>query len=276
MFTLRFDMRAPAGGAPAADLYRAALEMVEGGEARGCLAVQVSERVGRRNVVETAQKLGITEPLDGTPAIALGVSETTLLEMTGAYATFANLGRGVWPRGIDRITARDGTVLYERQGGGPGAVASGQAVVKMLDVMAATVEWGTGKKAKLDRPIYGKTGTSQNFRDAWFVGLSRDVVTGVWVGNDNSAPMNKVTGGSLPVAIWHDFMAQALQGSPPEDVRRPQAVEAVAIASPADTGDDPVGSWLSNLLGGDKSSSKTSKKSQPEKAGLRPQQGNNK
>ncbi len=251
------------------------------------VAVQVSERVGRRRVVETAQKLGITEPLDGTPAIALGVSETTLLEMTGAYATFANLGNGVWPRGIERITARDGTVLYERQGAGPGAVASGAAVGKMLDVMGATVDWGTAKKAKLDRPVYGKTGTSQNFRDAWFIGLSRDVVTGVWVGNDNNAPMDKVTGGSLPVAIWHDFMAQALQGTPPADVRRPQAVEAVAIATPVDTGDDPVGSWLSNLFGGDNGTTKSSgggvnssKKSERdaarEKAGLPKLQGNNK
>jgi penicillin-binding protein 1A len=250
------------------------------------VAVQVSERIGRKHVVETAQKLGITEPLDGTPAIALGVSETTLLEMTGAYATFANMGKGVWPRGIERITARDGTVLYERQGAGPGAVASGQAVGKMLDVMGATVDWGTGKKAKLDRPVYGKTGTSQNFRDAWFIGVSRDVVTGVWVGNDDNTPMDKVTGGSLPVAIWHDFMAQALQGTPPADVRRPQSIGAVAVATPADTGEDPVGSWLSNLFNGENaaasggsgvnSSKKSERDAAREKAGLPKLQGNNK
>jgi penicillin-binding protein 1A len=248
------------------------------------VAVQVSERIGRQHVVETAQKLGITEPLDGTPAIALGVSETTLLEMTGAYATFANLGNGVWPRGIERITARDGTVLYERQGSGPGAVASGQAVGRMLDVMGSTVDWGTAKKAKLDRPVYGKTGTSQNFRDAWFIGLSRDVVTGIWVGNDNNAPMDKVTGGSLPVAIWHDFMAQALQGTPPEDVRRPQAIAAIAVATPVDLGSQKSdGSWLSNLFGGDtggggnvNSTKKSERDAAREKAGLPKLQGNNK
>src|SRR6185369_4989310 len=173
---------------------------------------------------------GITEPLDSTPAIALGVSETTLLEMTGAYATFANQGNGVWPFGIERIAARDGTVLYERQGSGPGPVASGPAVRKMLDVMAATVEDGTARRAKLDRPVYGKTGTSQNFRDAWFIGLTRDMVTGVWVGNDNNAPMDKVTGGTLPVMIWHDFMAPALANTPIADVQPPGG-DIVAAAS---------------------------------------------
>ncbi|MBL9033436.1 MAG: hypothetical protein JNN33_01660, partial [Rhodospirillaceae bacterium] len=220
---------------------------------------------------------GITEQLDSTPAVALGVSETTLIEMTGAYATFANRGNGVWPRGIERIAARDGTVLYERLGSGPGAVASGQAVNKMLDVMQATVDWGTAKKAKLDRPVYGKTGTSQSFRDAWFVGLSRDLVTGVWVGNDDNTPMDKVTGGSLPVAIWHDFMVQALNGTPPEDVRRPQSVEAVAIATPGDLGQQKIpeedATWLENLLGGGSTG-----KAKPEanKTGLRPTQGSNK
>ncbi len=241
------------------------------------VAIQLSEKVGRKRVIETALRLGITEPLDATPAVALGVSETTLLEMTGAYATFANRGNGVWPRGIDRITARDGTVIYERLGSGPGEVASGQAVNKMLDVMQATVEWGTAKKAKQDRPVYGKTGTSQSFRDAWFVGLSRDLVAGVWVGNDDNTPMDKVTGGTLPVAIWHDFMAQALAGTPPEDVRRPQAIEAVAIATPGDTGQaktpEEDGSWIEKLLNG---GSDDSTKQKQQKTGLRPTQGNNK
>lgn len=241
------------------------------------VAVQLSEKVGRQRVVETALRLGITEQLDSTPAVALGVSETTLIEMTGAYATFANRGNGVWPRGIERIAARDGTVLYERLGSGPGAVASGQAVNKMLDVMQATVDWGTAKKAKLDRPVYGKTGTSQSFRDAWFVGLSRDLVTGVWVGNDDNTPMDKVTGGSLPVAIWHDFMVQALDGTPPEDVRRPQSVEAVAIATPGDLGQQKIpeedATWLENLLGG---GSTDKAKPAANKTGLRPTQGSNK
>jgi penicillin-binding protein 1A len=246
------------------------------------VAVQLSERVGRGKVIDTAHRLGITEPLDNNPAIALGVSETTLLEMTGAYATFANQGNGVWPFGIERIAARDGTVLYERQGSGPGPVASAASVRKMLDVLAATVENGTARKAKIDRPVYGKTGTSQNFRDAWFVGLASDLVTGVWVGNDDNAPMDKVTGGTLPVVIWHDFMAPALVGTPVADVARPGADVIAAATAP-----ESEGSWLTELLtgsGGNAAPSKpkpaklekSSVDKQREKTGLRPLQGNNK
>jgi penicillin-binding protein 1A len=219
--------------------------------------------------------------LDNNPAIALGVSETTLLEMTGAYATFANQGNGVWPFGIERISARDGTVLYERQGSGPGPVASGPAVRKMLDVMAATVEDGTAKRAKLDRPVYGKTGTSQNFRDAWFIGLTRDMVTGVWVGNDDNAPMDKVTGGTLPVMIWHDFMAPALATTPIADVQRPGG-DILAAATDINTqGGQSEGSWLSELLtGGTKNKpakpDKSSVDKVRQKAGLPPLKGNNK
>jgi len=246
------------------------------------VAVQLSERVGRTKVIDTAHRLGITEPLDSTPAIALGVSETTLLEMTGAYAAFANQGNGVWPFGIERIAARDGTVLYERQGSGPGPVASGPAVRKMLDVMAATVEGGTARKAKLDRPVYGKTGTSQNFRDAWFIGLTRDMVTGVWVGNDNNAPMDKVTGGTLPVTIWHDFMAPVLANTPIADVQRPGGDIVAAASTDLNTqGGQSQGSWLSELLGGETKAkpAKTDKSSLDklrEKSGLPPLKGNNK
>jgi len=246
------------------------------------VAVQLSERVGRTKVIDTAHRLGITEPMDNSAAIALGVSETTLLEMTGAYTTFANLGNGVWPFGIERIAARDGTVLYERQGSGPGPVASGPAVRKMLDVMAATVEDGTARRAKLDRPVYGKTGTSQNFRDAWFIGLTGDMVTGVWVGNDNNAPMDKVTGGTLPVMIWHDFMAPALASTPIADVRRPAGDVIAAASTDLNTqSGQSQGSWLSELLtGGAKSkpakAQKTSVDKVREKAGLPPLKGNNK
>lgn len=248
------------------------------------VAVQLSERVGRGKVIDTAHRLGITEPLDNNPAIALGVSETTLLEMTGAYATFANQGNGVWPFGIERITARDGTVLYERQGSGPGMVASAASVRKMLDVMGATVDHGTARKAKLDRPVYGKTGTSQNFRDAWFIGLTSDLVTGVWVGNDDNAPMDKVTGGTLPVTIWHDFMAPALSNTPVADVRRPGG-DIIASATDIAVPGESDSSWLTELLtgaGGEGKAAKPAKTDKSsiddlrEKAGLPPLRGNNK
>lgn len=228
------------------------------------VAVQLSEQVGRKNVIAAAQRLGITTPIGNDASIALGTSETTLLEMTTAYTVFANQGKGVWPFSINRITTRAGDVLYERGGSGPGRVASATATNAMLDVMNAVVEWGTGKKAKIDRPVYGKTGTSQNFRDAWFIGLTADLVTGVWVGNDNGAAMDKVTGGSLPVVIWHDFMAEALANVPPRDISRatggtlvasagapvelaPQAAKPVETAPAEESG---IGALLSTILGG--------------------------
>lgn len=227
------------------------------------VAVQLSERVGRRNVIATAQRLGITSPIGNDASIALGTSEASLLDMTAAYAVFANQGRGVWPYTITRITTRTGEVLYERSGSGPGRVASGTAVNAMLDVMGAAVTDGTGRKAALDRPAYGKTGTTQNFRDAWFVGLTADLVTGVWVGNDNNSAMDAVTGGSLPVAIWHDFMRDALAEVPPRDVPRPAggALATGTTAAPVELGPavaapapsaapSGIGALLESILGG--------------------------
>jgi len=159
------------------------------------VAVQLAQRVTPAQVVETAKRLGIDTPLGNDASIALGTSESTVLEMTGAYATFANKGQGVLPYGITRIATRDGQVLYQRQGSGLGTVASPTAVREMVDVMSATVDWGTGKGAQIDRPAAGKTGTSQNYHDAWFIGITGQLVTGVWVGNDDNSPMNKVTGG---------------------------------------------------------------------------------
>lgn len=231
------------------------------------VAVRLSEQTGRKNVIATAQRLGITSPISGDASIALGTSEASLLDMTTAYAVFANQGRGVWPYTINRITTRSGNVLYERGGSGPGRVAGGMAVNAMLDVMAAVTGWGTGKKAALDRPTYGKTGTSQNFRDAWFIGFTADLVTGIWVGNDDNSAMDQVTGGSLPVEIWHDFMVDALAGTPARDVVRPAGGYLAAPATQAPTELSPapaavpeeapsgIGALLDSILGGGSESS---------------------
>ena len=179
------------------------------------VAVRLSEEAGRRRVAEAARRLGISSELEVSPSIALGTSEVSLLELTGSYAVFANRGRGVWPYGIAEIRDASGRVLYRRQGGGPGSVVGGRAVDQMTDLMTAVVEWGTGKAAKLDRPAAGKTGTSQEFRDAWFVGFTNELVAGVWLGNDDDTPMKKVTGGGLPARLWGRVMARALAGQPP-------------------------------------------------------------
>ena len=203
------------------------------------VAVQVSERVGRKNVVEAARRLGITSDLTTGPSIALGSSGVSLLELTGAYATFDNGGYGVWPRGIEQIRDRNGGVLYQREGTGPGLLVEPQQVYDMVDLMTGVVDSGTGRGASLGRPAAGKTGTGQDFRDAWFIGFTAELVTGVWVGNDDNSPMKKVTGGSLPTQLWHAFMASALAGEPIRPLPLPDRTAQVAAIIPGIDGEYP-------------------------------------
>ena len=178
------------------------------------VAVALAERAGRDRVVRAARRLGITSRLRPDPSLALGVHEVTLLELAGAYAVVANGGMGVWPHGISEIRGTGGRVLYRRGGGGPGRVVEAGHIAILNDLLTAVVDWGTGKRAKLDRPAAGKTGTSQNYRDAWFLGYTAELIAGVWLGNDDGRSMKGVTGGSLPAELWRDFMAGALQGAP--------------------------------------------------------------
>ena len=203
------------------------------------VAVQVSERIGRKNVVEAARRLGITSDLTSGPSIALGSSGVSLLELTGAYATFDNGGYGVWPRGIEQIRDRSGNVLYQREGTGPGLLVEPQQVYDMVDLMTSVVDRGTGKGARLGRPTAGKTGTGQDFRDAWFIGFTAELVTGVWVGNDDNSPMKKVTGGSLPTQLWHAFMAGVLEGEPIRPLPLPDRSAQVATIIPGIDGEYP-------------------------------------
>ncbi|MDP7100625.1 MAG: transglycosylase domain-containing protein, partial [Rhodospirillales bacterium] len=194
------------------------------------IAVKVSEHVGRGNVVKTAKRLGITAPLTTSPSLALGTSGVSLIEMTGAFAVLANGGHGIWPFGVEQIKNFSGRVLYRRQGGGTGRIVERRYVKAMDDMLGEVILTGTGKKAQLQRWAAGKTGTSQSFRDAWFIGYTRQYVTGVWLGNDNDAPMNKITGGGLPAIIWQQIMNDAygdkVVGKRPRVVRvKPQTKE---------------------------------------------------
>jgi penicillin-binding protein 1A len=203
------------------------------------VAVQLTERVGRDRVAEAARRLGITSYLEATPSLALGASEVSLLELTGAYATFANRGRGVWPYGILEIRDAAGRIVYQRRGGGPGLVVGAHNVDQMTNLMTAAVEWGTGKAARIGRPAAGKTGTSQEFRDAWFVGFTRELVAGIWFGNDDGAPMQSVTGGGLPAGLWARFMARALQDQAPQPLAGGDAEIAVT---------DQLGNFIDQLV----------------------------
>lgn len=179
------------------------------------VAVRVSEYAGRKNVADVAERLGVRGTVAAHPSIALGVSEVSLLDLTGAYAPFANGGIGVWAYGIDEILTPNGQVVYRRSGSGPGRVVAAENIGPMNDMFAAVINDGTGRKAFIARPAGGKTGTSQNFRDAWFVGFTPDLITGVWFGNDNAEPMKRVTGGGLPAIAWSGFMRDALAGTAP-------------------------------------------------------------
>ncbi len=195
------------------------------------VAAQLTQAVGVQRVVDTARRLGIVSNLMATPSIALGTSEVNLLELTGAYAVLANRGVGVLPYAILDVRDRDGNLLYAREGSGLTRLLRPASVVAMQDAMAATIDWGTGKAARIDRPAGGKTGTAQDYRDAWFVGYSAELVTGVWVGNDDNRPMDKVVGGGLPARIWHDFMTAALEGEPAQPLPWPGGGSEPAIAA---------------------------------------------
>lgn len=178
------------------------------------VAVRLTEQVGRRQVVGTAKRLGITSPMPDDASVALGTGEVSLLELTAAYATFAGGGQGAWAYGITSIRDADGKVLFRRDGGGPGRLVDGRIVAAMHDMLGAAVEYGTGRAAAIGRPAAGKTGTTQDYKDAWFVGYTADYVAGVWVGNDDGAPMKKVTGGGLPAQLWKKIMLAAHAGLP--------------------------------------------------------------
>ncbi|MEL6585940.1 MAG: transglycosylase domain-containing protein, partial [Pseudomonadota bacterium] len=180
-------------------------------------AVRLSENVGRDIVRNVATQFGIESDLAAGPALALGVSESTLLEMTGAYAGILNGGTSVTPYGLTALTLRgDRQPLVDHDSGLGERVISDQAARQLVYMMSRVVEGGTGERAKLPdgRPAAGKTGTTQAARDAWFIGFTGDYVAGVWMGYDDNTPLTGVTGGGLPAEIWRETMARVHEGLP--------------------------------------------------------------
>ncbi len=177
------------------------------------VAVRLGLEVGPKAVVAVAHRLGITSDLDPVPSIALGSSDVTPLEMVSAYAAFANGGIGVQPHVITRVRTAGGKQLYARRNGNFGRVIDPQYVAMMNEMMQETLLIGTARKAELPGwQAAGKTGTSQDWRDAWFLGYTSYLVAGVWLGNDDNSPTRKVSGGNLPVEIWSRFMRAAHEG----------------------------------------------------------------
>ena len=177
------------------------------------VAVRMSESVGRGRVAAMAERLGLKGPVKRDPSIALGVTETSLLELTGAFAVLANKGRAAAPYALLEIRTRKGQVVFKRRHG-PGARLLRDDVVRDAhSVLNAVTTRGTARRAGLPQPAYGKTGTSQDHRDAWFIGYTSELVAGVWFGNDDRKPMKDVTGGELPARVWGAFMRAALPGA---------------------------------------------------------------
>jgi len=232
------------------------------------VSVRLTLELGPSAVIRTAHRLGIASHLEPNASIALGTSEVSVLELTGAYAPFANGGFAVTPHVIERITAANGRVLYANDAPSLGRIIDARTVGMMNAMMQQTLLIGTARKASLPGwPAAGKTGTSQDFRDAWFVGYTAHLITAVWLGNDDGAPTKHVTGGGLPVDVWSRFMRAAHQNVPvaalpsaspgiipamfgANDAPRPPGSVGPAAADPRATTGKGLDDWLLGKLFG--------------------------
>ena len=202
------------------------------------VAVRLALEVGPKAVIATAHRLGVASDLRPDASIGLGTSEVTPLELVNAYAPFANGGVGVQPHIIVRVRRADGKQLYQRKGSSFGRVIEPQYVGMMNAMLQETLLTGTARKAELPGwQAAGKTGTSQDYRDAWFIGYTSQLVAGVWLGNDDSSPTKRASGANLPVDIWSRFMREALRNTPPAPLpgspwRDPGALAQAAAPSP--------------------------------------------
>jgi penicillin-binding protein 1A len=205
------------------------------------IAVKLNMEVGPKAVVQTAQRLGISSPLQANGSLALGTSEVTPLELVSAYAAFANGGTGVVPYVITQVKTTDGKLVYKRpNAGGLGRVIDPGVVAMMNEMMHNTFVVGTAQKAQIPGwSLAGKTGTTDDYKDAWFVGFSGSLVAGVWLGNDDGTLTKRVTGGNLPTEVWHNFMKIALKDQQPVALPGSERFRTPSDVPVAGAGGDP-------------------------------------
>lgn len=186
------------------------------------VAAQIADDIGLSTIVDTGRRLGLVSPLPVLPAIALGAAEVNLLELTSAYSVFANDGLRHQPYFIQSVSNSRGDILYAHRDIPGEQVVATEIAQDMSTMLQDVVLTGTGRRAALeDRAVAGKTGTSQSFRDAWFIGYSADYTAGVWIGNDDDSPMQDVTGGGMPAMLWQAFMARVHADLPARDLNAP-------------------------------------------------------
>ena len=219
--------------------YRGSMNMQDAmAHSVNTIAVRLSRLAGMGNVIKVAKKLGVKSAMMNAPSLALGASEMTLQELVTAYAHLANNGRSVQPYGVSEIKRkRDNKVLYSRTDADNYSdviAIKEENVAKMNTLLSAVLQKGTAKSARIGRDAAGKTGTTSNYKDAWFVGYTPHMVAGVWVGNDNATPMRRVTGGNIPARIWKSYMKASHKGV------KKQSLPKVKVAAPVIFNDGAV------------------------------------
>lgn len=194
-------------------------------------AIRTLEDLGPQRVISYARRMGIQSPLAPNLSLALGASEVTPLEMASAYGTLATKGIHAQPIMVLKVVDRYGRVLEENRPKRDLALDESVAA-QMIDLLKGVVQRGTGRRASIGRPVAGKTGTSDDHRNAWFIGFTPYLSTAVWVGNDDNAPMRRVVGGTVPAGIWARFMRVAVRANPPDDWEGLPAPEYVQARRP--------------------------------------------